>query len=246
MKDKVYQDMVNQQRNHWWFRARRNILGIILEQFAGDGSPDILEIGCGTGGNLPMLKSHGGVSAVEMDDFAIRYAEELTGVEVLKGWLPDSIPYRREFDMVCMFDVLEHIKDDRMALKEIYRLMRPDGLLIITVPAYSWLFGTHDRLLRHFRRYSRKKIKRLVLDSGFSIEKLSYFNTFLFPMAVLARVIDMFRGGTESLGYSTPPEIINRPLFAIFNMEKYILGRHNLPFGTSVLAVCRKTPGSTE
>ena len=109
MREDIYHDMAKQQETHWWFKARREILHTILKKYIPTKRADILEIGCGTGGNLLMLKKFGRVSAMEMDKFASDYASKTTGIAVKKGWLPDNIPFQKKFDVICMFDVLEHI-----------------------------------------------------------------------------------------------------------------------------------------
>jgi len=241
MKDKVYHDMAKQQREHWWFKARRKILDKIISKCDLSDNAKILEIGCGTGGNLLMLKEHGNVYAMEMNEFASEYATRTTGVDVRKGWLPDSIPYNEKFDLVCMFDVLEHIQDDKKALIEVTKLLNPAGTLIITVPAYSWLYGPHDKMMHHYRRYSRNALNETITYSSLNILKIFYFNTLLFPLVILSRLVDMLKNSDESIGYSTPNNIVNQLLYRIFSIERILVNKINLPFGTSIVAICRKT-----
>ena len=239
MDERVYQDMVKQQREHWWFRARRKIISNIIRKYTPSNTPRILEVGCGTGGNLLMLTKHGHVFAIEMDRFAIKYAKQSTGIDVREGWLPDNIPYRQKFDLICMFDVLEHIEDDRKALLQIKGFLNPKGILIITVPAYSWLYGTHDKLLHHHRRYSSKDLLKAIAYSGIGVIRISHFNTFLFPLVIVTRLFDMLRISEESIGYSKPNILINQLFYRIFSLERFIVTKFKLPFGSSIFAVCR-------
>jgi SAM-dependent methyltransferase len=239
MDEKVYHDMVKQQKEHWWFKARREIISKIISKYISSNKSTILEVGCGTGGNLLLLGKHGDVFAMEMDKFALEYAKGATGIDVREGWLPDNIPYNEKFDLICMFDVLEHIQDDKKALLEIKKLLNPSGIFIITVPAYSWLYGTHDKIHHHYRRYSSKTLREAIGCSEMKVLKLSYFNTLLFPLVIIARLFDMLNNSKESFGYSTPNIITNKLLYRIFCLEKYSITKINAPFGSSVFAVCR-------
>ena len=241
MKDKVYYDMTKLQKEHWWYKARREILDKIISKCKLSVNAKILEIGCGTGGNLLMLQKHGNVFAMEMDEFASEYATRTTGVDVRKGRLPDNIPYNEKFDLVCMFDVLEHIQDDKKALIEITKLLEPAGTLIITVPAYSWLYSAHDKMHNHYRRYSANALNEIISYSGLNILKISYFNTLLFPLVILTRLADMLRNSDESIGYSTPNKIVNQLLYRTFSIERLLVNKICLPFGLSIFAVCKKT-----
>jgi len=157
------------------------------------------------------------------------------------GWLPDNIPYNEKFDLICMFDVLEHIQDDKKALIKIAGLLKPAGTLIITVPAYSWLYGAHDKMLHHFRRYSKNTLNEIINYSDLKVLKSSYFNTLLFPLVILARLTDMLKNSDASIGYSTPNNIVNHLFYRVFSIETILLNKTNLPFGASIVAVCRKT-----
>lgn len=240
MEEKIYRDMAEQQKKHWWFRARREILNSILNRFVSSDRNKILEVGCGTGGNLLMLKNYGDVFAMELDNSASEYAKNETGIDVRNGWLPDNIPYKTGFDIICMFDVLEHIQKDRNALEKITNILNHKGILIITVPAYSWLYGTHDKILHHYRRYTLKKLLNITSCLELTVLKYSYFNTLLFPLVILTRLFDKLNRSKSSVGYEIPYSIINQLLYKIFSMEKKILSKAYLPFGSSIILVMQK------
>lgn len=236
MEDIVYRDMINQEKDHWWFKARREILDSYLNDLHLPEDASILEIGCGTGGNILTLQQYGTVKAIEMDTFAIEYAKS-TGAEIRQGDLPDNFPYDEKFDLICMFDVLEHIEKDHETLRILKHYLKPHGKLFITVPAYQWLYGSHDKLLHHKRRYSRQDLVQKLNSSKFDIEKLSFFNTLLFPFVLIARILDILSPSNTSTGYGTPNKILNSIFYSVFRSEKNILKIMRFPFGTSIIVL---------
>ncbi|TLP39622.1 class I SAM-dependent methyltransferase [Arcobacter arenosus] len=234
MESFAYKDIQNQEKNHWWFKARREIIREKLNKLNIKKDSTILEIGCGTGGNIPMLKKYGKVYAIEMDDYAIEISSK-HNIQIKKASFPIENPFENKFDLICMFDVLEHIENDIVALEQIKKMLTKDGILIITVPAYTWLYSTHDKFLHHKRRYTLSKIESLVKNK-FEIYEKTYFNTLLFPAIVIARFIDKIYPKENSLGYKTPNKIVNFILFQIFRFEKYLLRLISFKFGSSIFA----------
>ena len=239
MKEKVYHDMAEQQQSHWWFRARRKILYAILDKHLPSRNLKILEVGCGTGGNLLMLKRYGEVFAMEMDEFALKHVAETFDIDVRFGRLPDDIPFDGKFDVVCLFDVLEHIEDDGTALLKIQERLNPNGTIILTVPSHQWLYGSHDKMLHHFRRYSTAALKKLVSINNLKIIKFSHFNFLLFPLLVLARLMDLINKPEESTGYKTPNVFLNGLLYTTFSLERYIVDAVSFPFGGSAFVILK-------
>lgn len=240
MNPAAYETMARTEDQHWWYVGRRRILTEVIEGLAPPPSSRILEIGAGTGGNLAMLGSFGEVSAVELDDYARARASEKTGVPVRKGYLPDGLPFAGpSFDLVCLFDVLEHIPDDVAALNALRELVRPGGHILLTVPAHNWLWSRHDTNVHHYRRYNGRMLQCCSEAAGLRIVRLSYFNLWLAPLAVAARLVDRLlpRDGGSSLGEELPAKPINRVFLALFGSEAALLRRVNLPFGISLLAV---------
>jgi SAM-dependent methyltransferase len=230
--------MARTQNEHWWFRARREILERVIGRLSLPAHPDLLEIGAGTGGNLAMLGRYGNLAAVEMDTFASRYASEISGIRVLQGQLPDAVPFGdRSFDLVCLFDVLEHVEDDSKALQRVCALLKPGGYAVVTVPAYQWLYGPHDRAHQHFRRYTAHELVRKARGAGFTACKSGYFNAVLFPLIALHRMAKRATTEDRSHHAALPGRLVNRLLYATFSLEKYIVPLASFPFGTSVLAV---------
>jgi len=237
-----YLKMAETESEHWWFCGRRAIVGAVLSTL--DLPPDaaIVEIGAGTGGNLDMLERYGKVAAIEMSEVAREIVRERSGRDIFDGYLPDNIPAAVSgADLVCLFDVLEHVEHDAQSLSAIHQMLHPGGRLLLTVPAHQWMWSAHDESLHHFRRYSRSGLRSRLEAAGFAVERLTYTNAALSPVAALARLADRLRGSDSPSGHDTPPAPLNAAMKALFSAESLVVPHVNLPMGVSLLAVCRKT-----
>ncbi len=226
---------------HWWFVARREILSSVLRSLDLPHDPRLLDVGSGTGGNLPMLSEYGRLLAIERDRSARRVASERGVCEVLPGSLPGQVPCDSEsFDVITVLDVIEHIEDDGTALEDIRRLLAPGGRLLITVPAFPFLWSHHDEVNHHFRRYTRTQLCDVLRSAGFEVVRVSYFNTWLFPLVVVIRLLGRLNPRPVPGGdFRLPPRLINRALRAVFSSESNVVARRSLPFGVSIFAVAR-------
>jgi SAM-dependent methyltransferase len=240
MEPAAYAEMAQQQDSHWWFVGRRRILRSVIARLGLPPQARILEVGAGTGGNLAMLAEFGQVQAVEMDDFARSLASRRApGVEVRGGCLPDRIPFApSSFDLVCLFDVLEHVEPDVESLAALRALLAPGGCALITVPAYRWMWSRHDERLHHVRRYTKDELATKATAAGWKLRRITHFNALLLPLAVVARLADRLReGGATPSGTGTPVAPVNAALMRVFAAESRWLARADLPLGLSLLAV---------
>ena len=236
----VYDRMAELDTRHWWYRARREVLAALVERkVRPPKGARILEIGCGTGHNLGMLGQFGHVDAIELDDAARQVASARLGREVLEARLPEleGVP-ESSYDMVALLDVLEHVEEDRAALASIARRLKPGGAILITVPAFQWMWSAHDVVNHHQRRYSKRTLKAVIAEAGLKAEFVGYFNSILFPLAAAARLAGRLTGKEES-DDKLPPKPVNAVFETLFALERHAIAR--LPFtpGVSIAAVVR-------
>ena len=234
----VFERMAAQEDVHWWFAARREIIrSVICRLVELPGSPRVLEAGCGTGGNLDMLGGFGQLRAFELDAEARRIAAEKSGLAVAEGALPDAVPFGAErFDLIGLFDVLEHVGDDEAALRALRGRLAPGGRIVMTVPAFPWLWSRHDERHHHFRRYTRRHLTDVARRAGLRVEHGFYFNTLLFPVAVAHRAIKALLR-LDHADDTLPPPALNGALRSVFAAERHLVGRIALPVGLSLCAV---------
>ena len=238
MERAVYEAMAEHDERHWWYRARREVVAALIERAVQPPKEArLLEIGCGTGHNLAMLGKFGEVDALEVDDIARGMAEERLGRPVLSAPLPKlaGLPDDR-YDVVAALDVIEHIPDDKAALKGIARVLKPGGKLVMTVPAHQWMWSAHDVVNHHQRRYSKSGLKRLIEGSPLQLDSIGYLNSLLFPVAMAQRLASKI-SGKDDANLAPPPKPINQALERVFAAERRVIGRVPLPPGLSLFAV---------
>lgn len=238
MDRKVFDRMAEVDAHHWWFVARRRILSAFLQTHVirSEDPLRILEIGCGTGSNLPMLKAFGDVEAIEPDQAARRIAIERYDVAISEGSLPDGLHVADgAYDLIVMLDVLEHVEDDVAALAQVKRKLKPGGRLLLTVPATPWLWSSHDEAHHHFRRYTARGLARVLKATDYTLHHQSHFNTLLFPLICAARFAGWItgrKGGDDAM----PGTVVNAVLGSIFAVERAWVSRLSIRFGVSMLA----------
>jgi len=242
MERAVFDRMAELDQHHWWFLARRRILKTLIERVVRPPSDArVLELGCGTGHNLAMLSGFGHVDGLELDDEAREFSEKRLGRKILSAPLPElaGVP-DAHYDLIGAFDVIEHIDDDNAALASIAAKLKPGGRFVMTVPAHQWMWTAHDVVNHHKRRYSKASLKQLIDGSPMRLEKIGYFNSLLFPLAVAERTASKLRG-KDNADVKLPPAPLNLALEKIFAAERYLVGRLPLPPGLSLFAVASAT-----
>ncbi len=239
MEEKLYHEMFQLETAHWWFRAKRRIVSYLIEKYWGTGHrPRILDLGCGTGAMLQFLEGKGEVTGLDCSPEALDYARSRSRARLVQGSLPEDLDkVGRGYDCVLMLDLLEHLPQDATTLEKVRSLLDPQGIALITVPAYQWLYSPRDSYHHHLRRYSYRDLRKLLMDSGYRVLLLSYYNFFLFPAALISRIIDIVSKKEPGPDLSLPPSPVNKILEEIFASERFLLPRLRLPWGLSLIAV---------
>ncbi|MEN9231696.1 MAG: methyltransferase domain-containing protein [Thermostichus sp. DG02_5_bins_236] len=238
MDSKAYEQMAKLEDEHWWFVGRRRIFSRVIETLSLPFPAHILEAGCGSGGNLKMLSRFGNVWGMEKSEFARPLAQARQIGIVEEGQLPDRIPFEgQQFDLIALLDVLEHLEQERESLKALKSRLTSTGYLLVTVPAYPWLWSSHDELNHHKRRYTRPQLLATLEHSGLEVHTLCYFNSILFPLIAGVRLMQRILHLQEGQDLKMPSRWLNQILTRIFAAEAYLTPKFSLSFGLSLLAV---------
>ncbi|MCC6402773.1 MAG: methyltransferase domain-containing protein [Fimbriimonadaceae bacterium] len=219
---------------YWWYVSRRGLARSLVVANGAPGCP-LLDLGCGTGAFLAE-HGHGAVGL----DFSPEAIECCRGRGLSRLVLADGsrAPFRdSSFGCVVSLDTIEHIADDRAAASEVARLLRPGGVFVVNVPAFTWLWGPHDVALHHRRRYTAKEVRRLLTGAGLEVRHLSYSVFFVFPAVLAVRMADKLRRGAARVRMPNVGDPINGLLIRLMMMEARLSRLVPLPWGSSIIAV---------
>lgn len=231
--------MYELEDRYWWFVARRELAIQFLEQYAQPNSL-LLDVGCGTGKGQETFGQFGTACGVDFSNEGLEFCSS-RGLTRIARADAQQLPIQSEsFDVIVTLDTVEHIPDDGAALKEISRVLKPGGIVLINVPAYQWLWGPHDVALMHQRRYSRTMLRKIIHDADLEIERLSYHICLLFPFVVLSRVIGKFKRGEPEAKLPPIPGFLASVFSWVQKLEALLIRKFDLPWGSSVVAVARK------
>jgi SAM-dependent methyltransferase len=242
MMEHTYPILFRVEQSHWWHIGRRRILATFVENICRavtNRRARILDVGCGTGANLLMLSEYGDAEGVDVSEDALAFCRE-RGLDKVKLGAAEQLPYDdATFDLVTAFDVVEHIDDDLAGLKEMRRVLRPGGRVLLFVPTFMFLWGLQDDVSHHRRRYRLSELRRVLEQAGFEIERSTYANiTFFLPILFIRKLMRLTGIKAESENNINVPAF-NSVLGGLFGAESWILRYMNLPFGVSGLCVAR-------
>jgi len=249
LNDKLLGIFFKVETLHWWWVARKKIVLNLLDKHLNSKNKNlILDAGCGTGAGMIYLSKFGKVYGVDLSPIAVRFCRK-RGIKNVKVGSVLRLPYKdNTFDLICLMDVIEHIKDDKKVIEEMHRVLKPGGLLLMTLPALPFIYSKHDSEQGHYRRYTKNDIKKLFKKNRFAEKKLTYFNLFLSSPIILIRLLSRvgwpFTGLASfdsKVNYSIHnKKIINLLLTKIFSFESILINNFDLPFGISLLSLHEK------
>jgi ubiquinone/menaquinone biosynthesis C-methylase UbiE len=244
MREEVYDFIAHNEEDYWWYESRRvifiSVLKKVLTGFSRDGK--IYDIGCCGGGNFAVWSSFSdSCIGIDMSEKALDSCRKFGYKELILTDAGDlSKIISNDASLVTLCDVLEHLEDDKRALEEAYRIVKPGGFIFVTAPAFGFLWGGADRLSLHKRRYSRKRLIQLLRGAHFKPVRSTYFNTFLFLPILAVRLMERFLKLNSSMEYEPLHGVLNGVLKTIFSFERHLIKYINLPFGVSLMAIAKK------
>jgi SAM-dependent methyltransferase len=243
MEQHTYSIMYEVEGKHWWFAGRRRIITGFVEEVCRDlakPQPRILDVGCGTGANLQMLAQFGSAEGVDVSADALEFCRSRGLAEVRQG-AAENLPFPDgSFDMVTGLDVVEHLDDDIAGLREMRRVLSPNGRAVLFVPAFMFLWGVQDDISHHRRRYTLPELKQRLEEAGLVVERASYANITFFVPILIGRVLMRLTGWRPASENNITIGALNGLLGRILGAESWWLRRLSFPFGVSIICVARK------
>ncbi len=259
MRHDLYEDLYINEQDYWWHVGKRAIVYSLLEKYLPAGDKSVrraLDLGCGTGLNLDSLSGYAQPIGLDSSAKALEFCARRGHRHLVQA---ASLPFAdNSFDIITALDVIEHLDDDLATLHELYRVMRPGGLLIISVPAYKTLWSYWDQILGHRRRYTTRGMRRVTRAAGWRVRKVSYSNLAILLPTVGMRLVKGLRHRTHAVAMPTSdspeqmtsdgpgtdfvpvPSWLNRAMIGYYRGESRALREVNLPFGLSVVCVAQK------
>ena len=243
------------EETYWWFVARRRLVCDLIDRLAMPARTRLLDVGCGTGANLKAFDKNFERVGIDMSSAALGFCQQRGLDSLVQAKIEHSGMERDTFDIVTALDMLEHVDDDMVALSELWRVSKPGGFLLITVPAFGFLWSEHDEALHHRRRYTVAELESKLTSAGFCVTRISYFLATLFLPILIARIIQNItkRRIEPQATHVILPTWLNSLIVRVLDWERTLLQwSWRLPFGVSIVALAQKpfapkeTPADTK
>lgn len=248
MRADLYGEMYNMEGYYWWHVAKRELVVALINKYKkAKGKLKLLDLGCGTGMMLESLQKVFDCWGIDSSRDAKNFCNKRGLKQVLVSNLNNKLPHQdKKFDVVLTLDVLEHLTNDNKLLIEVNRVLKNKGILIITVPAYQWLWSYWDKILGHKRRYSKHHLNNVIEKSGLVVREINYSNCVYLPVVAIVRLVkSMMAQKTHRLNRASSdfiplPDWLNKTLLVVSRIERKISSKIGLPCGLTIYAVCEK------
>lgn len=243
MNKNEYQKLYNFENFYWWHVGRKQIIQSLLQEISLKNNSRILDAGCGTGGNMKILARFGNVIGIDNSPEAIKFCKKRCFENIQLKNIENTGFSDNSFDLIVALDILEHLENDVEALKEFHRILKEDGYILISVPAYQFLWSEHDAAVHHKRRYSMKEINKCLLKANFQITKKTFAISFIAPAVFIYRIIQKIYSKSKkqkNSDYVILPVLLNNFFIFLLRIEAFLLKYMNFPFGISIMCIARK------
>jgi SAM-dependent methyltransferase len=243
MREGAYADIRQLERDHWWYRGTRAVYRSLLRRYAPRAAGPVLDVGCGSGGNLALLSDWGPVTGLDPWHPALRACP--AGQARLSQGDARALPFADgTFGLVAVLGVLEHVADDVGVLREARRVCHPGGVVLLLTSAFMFLWSQHDEANRHLIRYTAGELRARAASAGLQVRYLSYQNAFLFPLVVPVRLLQRLlpASGEPRIDMFPVPEPLNSALAGLLALEGRLMARVGMrfPAGVSLVAVLER------
>lgn len=232
------------EKTYWWHVGKKHLVKYLVEKYTKAANLNILEIGCGAGEITQDLQKYGTVLGNDVSETALAACRSKGFQNLLYGDINqlDLSSYTKKFDLILALDVLEHIQNDMEAMQRIIKLLKPGGIFLVAVPAYKFLWSSHDEALEHKRRYTSFEIITKLKDTGFSILKNSHFVFWSFFPIALVKFLGNFlgRNAYPKSSYIELPDFLNNFMIKVLEFETRMIDKLYLPLGTTIVVVAKK------
>ena len=231
------------EETYWWFVVRRKLVCELIDRLAMPSGSRLLDVGCGTGANLKAFNKEFERVGIDASDAAVEFCQQRGLTSLVQAKIEQSGLEQNTFDVVTALDVLEHVDDDMQALRELLRVSKPGGFLVITVPAFGFLWSEHDEALHHRRRYTLAELESKLAAAGFQLVRASYFLATLFLPILFVRIVqNLTKKRVEPQAtHVILPKWLNSFIVRMLDVEKRILQwAWRMPFGVSIIAIAQK------
>lgn len=239
MKKYLYEDLYQLEDKHWWHISKRRAILKLIKKYNKKKGPKILDIGCGTGKNMEELQKLGTVYGLDRSSEALKFCRK-RGLKLLtKGTAEKTNLEPNSFDIITILDVLEHT-DDKKTLIEMGRILKKDGIIILTVPSYPWLWSKWDEVLHHKKRYTINTLKKILVANNFNPIKMTYTYSFLIlPLLIIRKIKQNISKDFYQSDFKLSNPLFNFLLNNLSKFEFLLAENFYIPFGTSILVVAR-------